>query len=69
MHLSIIPRQQEATGDKVKWEASEKELAAALSGEGQPVDFDSWPLTDTDTRSAQLEKEMPAIVFAADLIS
>ena len=58
----------------IQCDASEKGLGAALLQEGQPIDFASlgwrrlWAvlLTDTETRYAQIVKEMLAIVFAAE---
>ena len=49
----------------IQCDASEKGLGAALLQEGQPIAFASRALTDTETRYAQIEKEMLAIVFAA----
>ena len=50
----------------IQCDASEKGLGAALLQEGQPIAFASRALTDTETRYAQIEKEMLAIVFAAE---
>ena len=50
----------------IKCDASEKGFGAALLQEGQPVAFASRTLTDTKTRYVQIEKEMLAIVFAAE---
>ena len=50
----------------IQCDASEKGLGAALLQEGQPIVFASRALTDTETRYAQIEKEMLAIVFAAE---
>ena len=50
----------------IQCDASEKGLGAALLQEAQPIAFASRALTDPETRYAQIEKEMPAIVFAAE---
>lgn len=50
----------------IQCDASEKGLGAALLQEGQPLCFASRALTDTETRYAQIEKEMLAIVFAVE---
>ena len=44
-------------------DASEKGLGASLMQQGQPVAYASRALTDTETRYAQIEKELLAIVF------
>ena len=50
---------------RVHWcDASEKGLGAAVLQKGQPVAFASRALTDTETRYAQIEKEMLSVVFA-----
>lgn len=48
----------------VQCDASDKGLRAALMQNGQPVAFASRALTDPETRYAQIEKEMLAVVFA-----
>lgn len=48
----------------VQCDASEKGLRAALMQNGQPIAFASRALTDPETRYAQIEKEMLAVVFA-----
>ena len=45
---------------------SERDLGAELLQEVQPIAFFGRALTDTETRYAQIEKEMLAIVFAAE---
>ena len=52
----------------IQCDASEKGLGTALLQEGQPIAFASRALTDTETRYAQIEKEMLAIVFAAEKV-
>lgn len=47
-------------------DASSVALGAALLQGGRPVEFASLTLTDTQTRYAQIEKEMLAIVFAVE---
>ena len=48
----------------IQCDASDKGLGAALLQQGQPVAFASRALTDTETRYAQIEKEMLSVVFA-----
>ncbi|CAK1580707.1 unnamed protein product [Parnassius mnemosyne] len=50
----------------VSVDASARALGAVLLQAGRPVEFASLTLTDTQTRYAQIEKEMLAIVFAAE---
>ena len=48
----------------VQCDASDKGLKAALIQNGQPIAFASRALTEPETRYAQIEKEMLAVVFA-----
>ena len=48
----------------VQCDASEKGLGATLMQNGHPIAFASCALTDPETRYAQIEKEMLAVVFA-----
>ena len=45
-------------------DASQRELGACLLQEGQPIAFASKSLKDTETRYANTERELLAIVFA-----
>jgi hypothetical protein len=49
----------------IQADSSKDGLGACLMQEGQPLAFASRPLTETERRYAQIEKEMLAIVFAA----
>ena len=59
--LKYYNPQQELT---IQCDASEKGLGAALMQNGQPIAFASRALTDPETRYAQIEKEMLAVIFA-----
>ena len=48
----------------VQVDASQRGLGACLLQEGQPIAFASKSLTDTETRYANIERELLAIVFA-----
>ena len=50
----------------IQCDASQFGLGAVLFQEGQPVAYASRALTDTETRYAQIEKELLAIVFACE---
>ena len=50
----------------IQCDASEKGMGAALLQEGQPLAYISRALTDTETRYAQIEKELLAIVYACE---
>ena len=45
-------------------DASQRGLGACLLQEGQPIAYASRSLTDTETRYANIERELLAIVFA-----
>ena len=55
--------QEEVT---LQCDASQSGLGAALLQNGQPVAYASRALTPTETRYAQIEKELLAIVFACN---
>ena len=55
--------QEEVT---LQCDASQSGLGAALLQNGQPVAYASRALTSTETRYAQIEKELLAIVFACE---
>ena len=48
----------------VQADASQRGLGACLVQEGKPIAFTSKSLTDTETRYANIERELLAIVFA-----
>ena len=50
----------------IQCDSSQKGLGAALTQNGKPIAFASRALTDTETRYAQIEKEMLAIVYSLD---
>ena len=48
----------------VQADASQRGLGACLLQDGQPIAYASKSLTDTETRYANIERELLAIVFA-----
>ena len=50
----------------IQYDASEKGMGAALLQEGPPIAYISHALTDTETRYAQIEKELLAVVYACE---
>ena len=50
----------------IQCDASEKGMGAALLQDGRPLAYTSRALTETETRYAQIEKEMLAIVFSLE---
>ena len=48
----------------IQCDANEKGSGAALLQEGQPLAYVSQAFTDTETRYAQIEKELLAVVYA-----
>ena len=50
----------------IQCDASQTGLGAALLQDGKPLAFVSRALTDTETRYAQLEKEMLAVVWSIE---
>ncbi|PFX25191.1 Retrovirus-related Pol polyprotein [Stylophora pistillata] len=50
----------------VQCDASQKGLGAALLQKGKPIAYASRALTDTETRYAQIEKEMLGVVFSLE---
>ena len=48
----------------VQADASQRDLGTCLIQEGQPIAFASKSLTDTETRYANIERELLAIIFA-----
>ena len=49
---------------EIQCDASQKGLGAALLQRGKPIIYASWALAETETRYAQIKKEMLAIVFS-----
>ena len=47
-------------------DASQKGLGVALTQDGHPLAYASRALTDTETRYAQIEKELLAIVYGCE---
>ena len=50
----------------IQCDASQKGLGAALLQKGKPIGYATRALTDTETRYAQIKKEMLAIVFSRE---
>jgi len=50
----------------IQCDASQGGLGAAILQNGKPIEYASCSLTDTETRYAQIEREMLAIVFALE---
>lgn len=50
----------------IRCDASEKGMGAALLQEGQPLAYISRALTGTETRYAQIEKELLAVVYTCE---
>ena len=50
----------------IQCDASETGLGAVLLQEGQPIKYASRALTDTETRYAQIEKELLAILWSCE---
>lgn len=50
----------------IQCDATQSGLGAALLQNGKPIEYASRSLTDTETRYAQIEKEMLAIVFSLE---
>ena len=51
---------------EIQCDSSQSGLGAALLQNGQPIAYASRALTDTESRYAQIEKEMLAIVFSVE---
>ena len=50
----------------IQCDASHNGLGAVLMQDGQPIAYASRAMTDTETRYAQIEKEMLAILFSLE---
>ena len=61
--LKYYNPQEELT---IQCDASERGLGAALPQKGRPVAFASRAMTETESRYAQIEKELLSVVFALD---
>jgi len=61
--LSHFNQQQQLV---IQTDASSKGLGSCLLQEGHPISYASRALTDCETRYAQIEKELLAIVFACE---
>ena len=61
--LKYYNPQEELT---IQCDASDRGLGAALLQKGSPVDFASRAMTETESRYAQIEKELLSVVFALD---
>ena len=61
--LKYYNQQEEVT---IQCDARERLLGAALLQKGRPVAFASRAMTETESRYAQVEKELLSVVFALD---
>ena len=51
---------------EIQCDSSQSGLGAALMQNGHPIAYASRALTETESRYAQIEKEMLAIVFSVE---
>ena len=51
---------------EIQCDSSQSGLGAALMQNGHPIAYASRALTETESRYAQIEKEMSAIVFSVE---
>ena len=51
---------------EIQCDSSQSGLGAALIQNGHPIAYSSRALTETESRYAQIEKEMLAIVFSVE---
>ena len=63
-HAPVLRYYDPSKPVEIHCDASQHGLGAVLMQEGQPVAYSSRSLTDTETRYAQIEKEMLSIVHA-----